>query len=257
MPHPWFISFSPVGNPQCRLFCIPFAGGGASAFRTWQAALPPGVELCAVQPPGRESRFRETPLRDLDALVAQLGAAMVERLDRPYAIFGHSLGALVAFELTRWLRRQGKPLPRHLFLSGRRSASMPIGRRPFHDLPDDELLEEIRRMRGTDDGLLENRELMALVLPSMRADFAVHDTYRYQAEPPLPVPFSVFGGLDDITTPVDSVAGWSEHTSRGADVRLFKGGHFFINDARDDVLRAVGAGLGEMLQSARPQLATM
>lgn len=243
MASPWFISFSSSHVPSLRLFCIPFAGGGASAFRSWSSSLPPEVEVVAVQPPGRESRFREPPLRDLDTLVAELGAAITSQLDRPFAIFGHSMGALVAFELTQWLRARGLPLPQHLFLSGRRAASSPIGRRPFHDLPDAELLEEIGRMQGTDNALLQNDELMALLLPTMRADFSIHDTYQYRARPPLPVRFSVFGGLDDATTPPESVAAWADHSSVGTRVQLFKGGHFFINEERDAVLKAVGAEL--------------
>jgi surfactin synthase thioesterase subunit len=243
MAQPWFISFAPAVNPTSRLFCIPFAGGGASAFRPWPALLPRGVELLAVQPPGRESRFRDAPLRDIDSLVAELGAALETRLDRPFALFGHSMGALVAFELTRWLRRRGLPLPTHLFLSGRRAASMPLGRRPYHDLPDDELREELRRMRGTDDDLLQNDELMALLLPAIRADFAAHDTYRYRAEAPLPVPFTLLGGLDDVTTPPDSVAAWADHGSAGARVHLFAGGHFFINEERAAVLGVIAAEL--------------
>ncbi|WP_158206632.1 thioesterase II family protein [Pseudoduganella flava] len=222
-----------------RLICIPFAGGGASAFRPWGAALSARLEVVAVQPPGRESRFREAPLRDIATIVEQLGTALAAGLDRPFALFGHSMGALVAFELARWLRRQGLPLPRHLILSGRRAASLPLDRRPYHDLPDADLLDEIRRMRGTDDGLLQNDELMALLLPTIRADFAAHDTYRYRPEPPLPVPLSIFGGRDDVTTPPETVAAWAEHGTAGARVHLFDGGHFFINDARAAVLRTI------------------
>jgi len=222
-----------------RLFCFPYAGGGASVYRKWPSSLPADVQLLAAQLPGREARFVEPPLRDIQSVLGHLVAAIEPILDRPFVFFGHSLGALIAYELAKLLRSLGLRMPEHLFLSGRRAPSIPIGRRSFHDLPDDELIQEIRALSGTSEGVLENGELMKLVLPTLRADFAIHDTYRYREEAALDVPFSIFGGLDDIATSRENLFAWQTMTNRGAQLILFQGGHFFIDEARDEVLAAV------------------
>lgn len=237
-----------------RLFCFPYAGGGASAYRGWHDLLPPGVELVAIQPPGRETRFNEPPLRDMSAMLAEVARAMAPMLDRPYAVFGHSLGSLVAFELVRLLRQSGLPLPEHLFVSGRRAPHVPIDRRAFHDLADADLIDELRKMRGMTDQLLENEELMAVLLPTLRADFAVHDTYRYREQPALALPVTVFGGLEDEVTTPENLAAWSSMTAAASQVRLFPGGHFFINEHRDDVLAVISRELHPLLEPAAARL---
>jgi medium-chain acyl-[acyl-carrier-protein] hydrolase len=246
---PWIAACNSPHSTKLRLFCFPYAGGGASAYRKWASALPPGVQLLAAQLPGREGRFVEPPLRDLDSVLRHLVSAIEPLLDRPFVFFGHSLGALVAFELTRSLRSLGRPMPAHLFVSGRRAPSIPIGRRAFHDLPDDELIEEIRQLNGASEALLENDEVMALLLPTLRADFAIHDTYVYRQQAALDVPFTVFGGLDDVTTTTDNLSAWETLTARGASLSLFRGGHFFIEEARGEVLSAIGRVLLHLLES--------
>ena len=196
----------------------------------------------------------EPPLRDLDSVLRHLMSAIEPLLDRPFVFFGHSMGALIAYELTQLLRSLGRPMPAHLFLSGRRAPSIPIGRRAFHDLPDDELIQEIRKLNGTSEGVLQNDELMALVLPTLRADFAIHDTYNYQEQAALDVPFTVFGGLDDIATTTDNLSAWGSLTTRGARLSLFRGGHFFIDELRDEVLAAIDRVLLHLLE--RPALAS-
>lgn len=198
--------------------------------------------------PGREDRFVEPPLRDLDSVLRHLMSAIDPLLDRPFVFFGHSMGALIAYELTRLLRSLGRPMPAHLFVSGRRAPSIPIGRRAFHDLPDDELIHEIRKLNGTSEGVLQNDELMALVLPTLRADFAIHDIYHYREQAALDVPFSVFGGLDDIATTTDNLSAWGSLTTRGARLSLFRGGHFFIDELRDEVLSAIDRVLLHLLE---------
>lgn len=245
---PWIVAHSSVRNPQLRLFCFPYAGGGASAYRKWPSLLPAGVELLASQMPGREARFVEPPLRDLDSVLGHLASAIEPLLDRPFVFFGHSLGALIAYELTLLLRSRGLPMPEHLFLSGRRAPGIPIGRRAFHNLPDDELIQEIRTLSGTSEGVLQNDELMALVLPTLRADFAIHDTYRYREQAALDAPFTIFGGLDDIATTTDNLSAWESLTTRGARLSLFRGGHFFIDESRDEVLAAIDRVLMHLLE---------
>src|SRR5688572_31776322 len=137
--NPWFVMHPAIGRARVRMVCFAYAGGGASAFRRWAALMPDGVEVVAAQPPGREARFVETPLRALAPMVGGLRDAIAPLLDRPLVFFGHSLGALVAFELTRALREAGLRQPAHLFVSVRRAPGIALGRRTFHDLPKDEL----------------------------------------------------------------------------------------------------------------------
>lgn len=253
---PWIVALNSVREPGLRLFCFPYAGGGASAYRKWSPLLPPGVELLAAQMPGREARIMEPALRDMDPVLEHLVSAIEPLLDRPFAFYGHSLGALVAYELVVLLRSRGLPMPAHLFLSGRRAPSIPIGRRSFHDLPDDELIDEIRAMSGTSEGVLQNDELMTLMLPTLRADFAVHDRYRYSRCAALDVPLSIFGGLDDIATTTENLSAWAGMTSRGAQLSLFRGGHFFIDETRDEVLAAISRTLGRLLDDQVNAFAT-
>jgi medium-chain acyl-[acyl-carrier-protein] hydrolase len=254
---PWFQTHNALRNPRLRLICFPYAGGGASVFRKWPTFLPDGVELVAAQLPGREARYIEPPLQDIDSALSHLSAAIEPLLDRPFVFFGHSLGALVAYELTLLLRTRGLRMPEHMILSGRRAPSIPIGRRPFYDLPNEELIEEIRKLSGTSQGVLENDELMAMMLPMLRADFAIHDKYRYRESAALDVDFSVFGGLDDISTTADNLSAWESMTTRGVRLSFFRGGHFFIDEARNDVLPVIERVLVKMLESRRDGCAVM
>jgi surfactin synthase thioesterase subunit len=244
-PTPW-ISKKARPAARLRLFCFPFSGGGASAFRGWADALPT-VEVCAVQPPGRESRLREPAFTRMDPLVAALTEAVRPHLEGPFAFFGHSLGAYVALEVARALRREGAPLPLHLFVSASPAPEALVIERPIHALPDRELREELRRYQGTPEEILRNDELMALLLPVVRADFAIYESYRAAAEPPLDVPISAFVGLDDDRAPREQMEGWRAHSSREFSLRVFPGHHFFIHDERPRVLSALRTDLEPLL----------
>lgn len=226
-----------------RLFCFPFAGGSASAFRSWPDTLGNHIEVVAIQPPGREGRFSEPPLREIDAALVCIRDAIRPLLDRPYAFFGHSLGSILAFETARLLRRDGLPQPRRLFVSGRRAPQVPLGRRPFHNLPDQELVDEIRKLSGDANGLFDSEEMRTLLLPIARADFALHDTYVHREEHPLDVPISVFGGLDDLTTSDENLRAWQAQSALPIRLAMLPGRHMFIDTARDDLLHAIASQL--------------
>jgi medium-chain acyl-[acyl-carrier-protein] hydrolase len=246
----WVVRHGDPAAPM-RLFCFPFAGGGASVFRGWRL---PGVEVCAIQLPGRESRLHETPFDRLPALVDALAVATRPWRDRRFAFFGHSLGAIVAFELARALRRRGEPLPHHLVVSGCSAPHLVDAVRevpPMSSLPDRVLRERLRRFGGTPDAVLEHPELMELLLPVLRADLALRDGYACAAEAPLRVPVTAFGGRHDAEVPVADVAAWHVHTSAGFAARTFAGGHFFVRTAADEVVAAVAATLASTTEARR------
>jgi medium-chain acyl-[acyl-carrier-protein] hydrolase len=225
---PWLNCTAPNSGAALRLFCFPYAGGNALIYRAWPEHLPWTVEVCAVQLPGRGERLRETPYRDMPSLVGALADALLPHLDKPFAFFGHSMGALISFELIRELRRRGGPLPAHLFVSGRRAPQLTKDDPPTYDLPEAEFLEDVRRFNGTPQEVLEHPELMQLLLPLLRADFAICQTYDYRPEPPLDCPISAFGGLQDVDVPRDYLEAWREQTAASFSVRMLPGDHFFL-----------------------------
>ncbi len=244
----WLAATPPRPNARVRLFCLPYAGGGASIYRSWPDALPDDIAVLPVQLPGRENRMAEPPITRLRLLVALLAQALRPHLTEPYAFFGHSMGALLAFELTRHLRRQRVPLPVHLFLSGRRAPTIEDTDEPAHTLPHDAFVARLRELDGTPEAVLAHPELMELVLPTLRADFAVCETYTYTAEPPLACGLTVFGGTDDSSTPLEQLDDWATQTTGPAQVLHIPGGHFFINtSARSAVLDSISATLHSLV----------
>lgn len=232
---------------RVRVFCLPYAGGGAAIYRPWAAEVDPALEICPVQLPGRERRLRERPFTAMEPLVAALAEALVPVLDRPFAFFGYSLGAWVGFELARYLRATGGPQPVQLFVAGSRAPHLPFAAPPIHDLPREEFMAALRRLGGTPEEVLRDPELMALFEPVLRADFAVADGYVYRQEEPLACPISAFGGMADALASPTSIAAWST-LSRGRFLqRIVPGGHFFIREERTAVLSAMHVDLGRWL----------
>ncbi len=241
----WIVR-KPRPRAKVRLFCFPYAGGGASIYRAWPDALP-HLDVCAIQPPGRETRMRDEPLRRLEPLVEAAVEAILPLLDQPFAFFGYSLGSYVAFEAARRLRALGAPLPVRLFLGACPAPQTPRLKAPIHDLPDAELVREVRSYQGTPAEVLEHEELMALLLPLLRADFGVYETYALRDEPPLDIPFSVLGGLADEDATRADLDAWREHTSKAFVLRMFPGNHFFLNTERTRLLTSVLQDLGPLL----------
>jgi medium-chain acyl-[acyl-carrier-protein] hydrolase len=235
----WTIVPRPHPDPRVRLFCFPYAGGSAATYRTWSDVLPPDIEVQSIQLPGREWRLKEEPYTSVFPLVEELAVVLKGFFDSPFAFFGHSLGALISFELARELRRRGLPAPDHVFLSGHRAPQLPKTEPSIHDAPDDVFYTGLRNLEGTPEELLANDELMELLLPALRADFAIAETYQHSPEPPLDSPLSVFGGLGDLVTDRPKLEPWAEHTTREFKLRMVPGGHFFVNESRDLILRAV------------------
>jgi medium-chain acyl-[acyl-carrier-protein] hydrolase len=225
---PWLKCTQPNPGAALRLFCFPYAGGSSLIYRAWPEHLPWTVEVCAVQLPGRGERLGEPPYTNMPALVGALADSLLPHLDKPFAFFGHSMGALISFELIRELRRRGGPTPAHLFVSGRRAPQITKDEPPTYGLPEADFLENVRRFNGTPQEVLEHPELMRLLLPLLRADFAVCQTYVYRPEPPLVCPISAFGGLQDRDVPREYLEAWREQTAAAFSVRMLPGDHFFL-----------------------------
>ncbi len=236
----------PHPNPQAtlRLFCFPYAGGGTLSYRPWAERLP-FVEVCPILLPGRERRLAEPALTDFPTLIAALHSAILPHLDKPFVCFGHSMGGLLAFELTHQLQRQGQS-PCHLFVSGCRAPQLPDPEPLIHTLPDAEFLEELRRLNGTPNAVLANQELMTLLLPTLRADFTVTKTYCYSLQPPLSCPITAFGGLQDSTVTYDSLTAWQSQTNAAFSLQMLPGDHFFLNSSQALLVQAIAAKLSAL-----------
>jgi medium-chain acyl-[acyl-carrier-protein] hydrolase len=205
------------------------------------------VEICPIQLPGRESRLGEPPFTRLELLLETLVPAIQPYLDKPFAFFGHSMGATISFKLARQLCAQHAPTPVHLFVSGSCAPQIPDPDPPIHHLPDAEFVEELRRFNGTPEAVLQNAELMQLFLPILRADFALHETYVYAAGEPLDCPISAFGGLEDGEVSRDDLAAWRDQTRGAFTLRMFPGDHFFLRSARPHLLQAMSQNLTRIL----------
>ncbi len=247
---PWIVTPRPVESGM-RLICFPYAGAGASLFRSWaDSELLADIEVCAVQLPGRETRITESPVGDVRRLVRMLCEALEPYLDRPFVFFGHSIGALVSFELARELRRIKGIEPSHLFVSGCPAPQLPSSER-MCDLPEDEFLERVCRFNGTPPEVLNHPELMQLIIPALRADFSLRDRYVYREEPSLDCPITAFGGMSD--KHVDSVMlrSWRQHTRERFQLWLFQGDHFFVRSAQGPLLEVLSSALSRYREGAR------
>ncbi len=231
-----------------RLFCFPFAGGGASAFRMWVQRLPDVFEVCPVQLPGREGRLAEPPIHRMATLVPALAEGLRAHMDRPFAFFGHSMGAAMAFALAHHLESLGAPGPRHLFVSAGSAPSHHDGA-PLHRLADAELVEELRSLGGTPPEILADPEWLELLLPLMRADFELLETYCPQGAR-VRCPISAFGGLHDGRVRRDRLEAWQSLTHGAFTLRMVPGEHFYLGSAMD----LLAEGMIQDLGLARPAL---
>jgi medium-chain acyl-[acyl-carrier-protein] hydrolase len=233
----WVVHSGAQPDPVLRLFCLPHAGGGASAFQDWAAGLG-GIEVAAVRLPGREGRFREPAIDRMDRLVEAIAAGIGPLLDRRYALYGHSVGALVAFELARRLRSGGWHPPVRLIVAAC-DAPRRLRGEPLSELPDDRLVARLAELGGMPAEVTELPELVELLLPVLRADIALADTYAYRDGPPLDCPILAFHGERDELTSAEGMAAWRDHTTAGFAMEALPGGHFFPRAQRDLLLQAI------------------
>ncbi|MER7056119.1 MULTISPECIES: alpha/beta fold hydrolase [unclassified Streptomyces] len=245
MNNTWFRRFTTPGNGPL-LVCFPHAGGSATAYRPLAQALPADLDVMCVQYPGRQDRYLEAPFTDLtrlaEAVAEELARVLAADPGRPYALFGHSMGSLVAFETARLIARGPLPGPRRLFLSGRGAPDAHSTAR-FGLYDDADVLAEVRRLGGTDQSMLDDPDIMEMVLPALRADYRALGTYGWRGGEPLAAPVTVLVGESDPMVTVEEAGTWRAHTREDVVVKVFPGGHFYLFDHLDSVTAAVTEGL--------------
>lgn len=227
----WCPQFREPSKPDSTyLFCFPFAGGGASAFGKWAGSFPDQIVVTPIQYPGRETRWSESGFATLTELAERIADDFKDCWPRRFAFFGHSFGALLAYELARIVKQRDQPLPVRLFLAGARAPHLPL-REQIHDLADERFLSKLQKFNGLPDELLKHPNLIAAVLPIIKEDFRLFEQHRFKQSDPLDIPMSVFGGFADDNVAVPELLSWSRHTSKAFRSRFLKGSHFFIFDS--------------------------
>jgi surfactin synthase thioesterase subunit len=244
----WLRQFHPTADAPVRLVCFPHAGGAATSYFPLSRALAPAVDVAAVQYPGRQDRRGERCIDDLRELADLIADELRPRCDLPLALFGHSMGATVAYEVARRLERDGTLLL-GLFASGRRAPS--IDRYESIHLRDDRgIVQALRELSGTDSVVLGDEELLNMVLPAVRNDYRAVETYRHDAGPLLRVPICVLVGDSDPMTDLAEARAWASHTAATCRVEVFAGGHFFLQPQSENVRRTIVRQLGEWRSGA-------
>jgi medium-chain acyl-[acyl-carrier-protein] hydrolase len=241
--NPWIIRRRSTVGPRVRLFCFPYAGGGTLTFRSWPQTLPADVELCAVQLPGREQRLREPLVRNAVDMIDMIVPALRGHIDRPFALFGHSMGAVLAYEVARRLLAESGQEPQRLFVSGHRAPHLAPNKPPIHNMTDAAFIAEVMALNGTPPELFAHAELVECVLPILRADFELIETYTEMPGPCLSCPVIALGGDADVDVPHAEIVAWHKMTTGRFKVAMVPGGHFYINTARERVLQIL---LGEL-----------
>jgi medium-chain acyl-[acyl-carrier-protein] hydrolase len=227
-------------NPEAkiRLICCHHSGVGASTYYPWIKQIPNFVELNAIQLPGRETRFGETLLTNLDSVIEGLMKDFLKLLDKPYLLFGHSVGALIVYELSKKLQAESMPLPKTLIISGSRAPHLPPLQN-MHLLSENEFIEKLALYNGTPQEVLNNKDLLELFLPILRADFCIGETYRYQESLPIQCDIVALGGTDDPTVSLERLQEWKMHTASHFNLHLLPGDHFFVKSSLDNVLAII------------------
>ncbi|MBJ9976495.1 thioesterase [Pseudomonas sp. S75] len=225
----WIKYHSNTAKGSTTLFCFPYSGAGALAYKNWQDSLPSNIALAAVQLPGRETRFSESSYDELQPLINDLGQAIVPHLTQSFAFFGHSFGSLLAFELTAWLKNNNHPVPDRLFISSFRAPPIPAQKPHTYDLPRNELIEKLKTYNGTDSSILKNEELIDIFLPALRADLKICENYHSRQPPALKIPITIYFGERDEHIPPETLDGWELCTTHPLEFKKFRGDHFYLN----------------------------
>lgn len=238
----WVRNFHPAPDGTARLVCLPHAGGSASFYFPMAKAFGPGTEVMAVQYPGRQDRRAEPTIDSVSAYADEIFAVLRHLDDRPLALFGHSMGAVLAYEVAVRMARAGLPSPARLFVSGRRAPSR-YRDENTHQQPDEELVAELRRLGGSHQALLGDPEMLPLILPAIRGDYRAIELYQHDPADRLDCPVTVLVGDDDPRVSIDEARAWAEHTTGPTELEVFRGGHFYLVDHSREVIDLVARRL--------------
>ncbi|MBT2541521.1 thioesterase [Streptomyces sp. ISL-44] len=238
----WVRRSHPAPNSRVRLVCLPHAGGSASFYFPLSRALAPAVEVLAIQYPGRQDRRHEPNIASIPDLADQIFAAVRRLDDRPLALFGHSMGAVLAYEVALRIQDAGLPSPVRLFTSGRRAPSCHREER-VHMESDDQMVAELRKLSGTSSAMLTDPELLEMIMPAIRSDYRAVETYRYERGRKLDCPVTVLTGDNDPRVSIDEAAAWEEHTTRPTELHVLPGGHFYLVDQNERVVGLLAESL--------------
>jgi len=243
----WFVNPKPRPNAQLRIICFPYAGGNAATYNQWPEHLYDNVEVIGVQAPGRSSRLFEPAIDTMEAMIASLMPLLPDLLDKPYILFGHSLGSRIAFETLVACDKANLPLPVHFIASGGRGPHLADNEDPTIGLSDSAFVAKLRELEGTPEEVLNNSELMELLLPLIRAEFALSERYQYQGNAQFDVPLSIFGGVEDDGVSKERLLSWQQHFSNEGKLHMFPGGHFFVESEQrlvTEKINQIVRGLG-------------
>lgn len=236
----WIVQTKACSSPpRLRLFCFPYAGGGVGTYRLWSNYLPEDIEVCPIYLPGREVRYKEPAFTRLSPLVRVLAHVLRSTLDVPFALFGHSMGALISFELARYLRETHMPEPIHLFVSAHWAPQLPARGTPMHSLSDAAFIDKLAQFGGTPREVLQQTELMQAILPALRADFTLCETYTYENGQPLSYPITAFGGEQDTLISEQELQAWHEQTQSTFTLHMLPGDHFFLRDHARELVQQI------------------
>jgi medium-chain acyl-[acyl-carrier-protein] hydrolase len=249
---PQFVIARPRIHAGSRLFCFPHAGGGPVAFFDWADRLGADIECVAFQYAGRGNRLRENPHTQVSELVEEIGKRISQE-EKPFTLYGHSFGGIVAFELARWLRRHSYSSPFQLFIGASRAPHLKFPYPPIHHLPEKDFIAAVQtRYGGIPEAILRSQEMLDIFLPAMRADFTAYETYIYQPDEPLHVPIVAFAGADDPAVSLASMQEWRIHTRASFDLRILPGGHFFPAVSGQDLASALQIHIGAPKNGKNP-----
>lgn len=247
----WFGNVQTRSPALTRLFCFPYAGASSVVYHNWLSSLPEGLDVFPIQLPGRGMRLNTPPYTSLEELVGELAPALKDYFDRPFFFFGHSMGAVIAFELARAVKSEFQQEPEMLFVSGRNAPSVPWRNTEIHALPRGEFIAELKQLNGTHPDLLESEELLDLVLPILRADFELVEAYRFQPGPTLTCPIKALGGAEDRGVDRAALTAWGKFTSGEFSTQVFPGDHFFIHSQKDALLESISRDIRKSLSQYR------
>jgi len=239
----WFPKLGTSQKASCRLFCFPYAGGSSFIYNNWSKTISENIEICAIQLPGRANRMNEKPFTGVEPLVEVLTEKILPFTTMPFAFFGHSMGAIICYELAINLRKKANIEPLHLFVSGRSAPHLAANDRITYNLPDQDFIKEIAKLNGTPKEILQNAELLELLFPLLRADFELVETYKYNKQQQLNCPISAFGGSEDEEVSIDDLKAWKVHTKAGFKLNVLDGDHFFINHFSEVFTKTISAEL--------------